>query len=126
MTFLDASQGQNQPADWSQDQDAVTAAPDNHDVLYEDDHIRVLSVTLRPGAPEPLHHHRYPSLFIIDRLAPLRDFDAAGNEVELPIPKAFDMPLVLQMPPQDLHSVLNIGESLFHGTRIEFKQGFDK
>jgi hypothetical protein len=33
---------------------------------------------------------------------------------------------VLQMPPQDLHSVLNVGDSLFHGTRVEFKTGFPK
>ena len=126
MTFFDASQGNHQPADWSPDQDAMVAAPDNHDVLYEDEHIRVLSVTLRPGTPEPLHHHRYPSIFVIDRLVPLRDFDAAGNEVALPIPKTFDLPLVLQMPPQDLHSVLNVGDGLFHGTRVEFKTGFPK
>lgn len=126
MTFFDASQGQRKPADWAEAQDAVRAAPDNHDVLYEDDHIRVLSVTLRPGIPEPLHHHRYPSVFVIDRLVPLRDFDVDGNEVQLPIPPVFDMPLVLQMPPQDLHSVLNEGTAPFHGTRVEFKHGFPK
>lgn len=126
MTFFDASQGQHKPADWGEDQDAVRAAPDNHAVLYEDDYIRVLSVTLQPGIPEPLHHHRYPSVFVIDRLVPLRDFDADGNEVQLPIPPVFDMPLVLQMPPQDLHSVLNEGTTLFHGTRVEFKHGFPK
>lgn len=126
MTFVDASQGAHQPADWEESRDAVIAAPDNHEVLYEDEHIRVLSVTLQPGIPEPLHHHRYPSIFVIDRLVPLRDFDADGNEQQLPLPPVFDMPLVLQMPPQDLHSVLNEGATPFHGTRVEFKQGFPR
>lgn len=126
MTYLDASQGQHSPENWDPDSDAVKAAPSNHDVLYEDDTIRVLSVTLRPGEPEPLHHHRFPSIFVIDRLVPLRDFDAEGREQQLPIPPQFDLPLVLQMPPQPLHSVLNEGTSLFHGTRIEFKRGFPR
>ena len=124
MTFFDASQGQSQPEDWDPESDAVVAAPDNHDVLYEDDYIRVLSVTLRPGITEPLHHHRFPSIFVIDRLVPLRDFDAEGREVQLPIPPQFDLPLVLQMPPQPPHSVLNVGTTEFHGTRVEFKKGF--
>lgn len=124
MTFVDASAGLHRPADWHEEKDAVVAAPANHDVLYEDDVIRVLSVTLEPGVPEPLHHHRFPSVFVIDRLVPLRDFDADGNEVKLPIPGSPTMPLVLQMPPQNLHSVLNDGKTRFHGTRIEFKQGF--
>ncbi|MET0439506.1 MAG: hypothetical protein ABW043_18615 [Devosia sp.] len=126
MTFFDASQGNHTPTDWEPAKDGVAAAPDNHDVLYEDDLIRVLSVTLQPGIPEPLHHHRYPSVFVIDRLVPLRDFDAEGREVQLPIPHEFDLPLVLQMPPQELHSVLNEGNSIFHGTRVEFKKGFPK
>lgn len=124
MTFFDASQGQHQPQDWDAALDAVTAAPDNHAVLYEDEHIRVLSVTLQPGIAEPLHHHRYPSIFVLDRLVPLRDFDAEGREVQLPIPAQFDLPLVLKMPPQPPHSVLNVGDGMVHGTRIEFKQGF--
>jgi quercetin dioxygenase-like cupin family protein len=124
MTFFDASQGAMRPEDWSLDMDAVAAAPDNHEVLYEDEHVRILSVTLQPGIAEPLHHHRFPSIFVIDRLVPLRDFDAEGREVPLPIPAQFGMPLILQMPPQPPHSVLNVGESPFHGTRIEFKKGF--
>ncbi len=125
MTFVDASAGLHRPEEWPENRDAVAAAPSNHVVLYEDDVIRVLSVTLEPGVPEPLHHHRFPSIFVIDRIVPLRDFDAEGNEVALPLPSSFTMPLVLQMPPQALHSVLNEGATRFHGTRIEFKQGFE-
>lgn len=124
MTFFDASQAQRQPEDWDPKSDAVAAAPDNHAVLYEDDWIRVLSVTLQPGIAEPLHHHRFPSIFVIDRIVPLRDFDGEGREIELPIPAQFDLPLVLQMPPQPPHSVLNVGTTVFHGTRVEFKKGF--
>ena len=38
------------PSKDSQDPlDAVAAAPKNHKVLYEDDHVRVLEVTVQPG-----------------------------------------------------------------------------
>jgi predicted metal-dependent enzyme (double-stranded beta helix superfamily) len=124
MTYFDASNGRHQPESWDPEADAVVAAPDNHAVLYEDDKIRVLSVTLQPGIAEPLHHHRFPSIFVIDQIVPLRDFDAEGREVQLPIPAQFDLPLVLRMPPQPPHSVLNEGTTTFHGTRVEFKEGF--
>lgn len=45
--------------------DAVKAAPASHKVIFENEFIRVLQVTLPPkGATEPMHHHRWPSLFL--------------------------------------------------------------
>jgi hypothetical protein len=32
--------------------DAIAAAPKNHKVLYEDDHVRVLEVTVQPWPTE--------------------------------------------------------------------------
>lgn len=46
--------------------DAASAAPDNHRVLYETDHIRLVEVTIRPGETEPMHGHPYPSAVIYD------------------------------------------------------------
>lgn len=123
MLAIDASGGAIRPADWDPAGDAVVAAPDHHAVLYEDDVIRVLSVTLPAGTREPLHHHRWPSVFVIDRLARLRDFDAQGNEIPLPLPEKIELPLVLQLPPQPPHAVHNEDNVAFHGTRIEFKNG---
>ena len=45
--------------------DAVQAAPASHEIVFENAFIRVLQVTLPPaGFSEPMHHHRYPSLFL--------------------------------------------------------------
>ena len=45
--------------------DAVQAAPASHRVVFENAFVRVLQVTLPPkGATEPMHHHRWPSLFL--------------------------------------------------------------
>jgi hypothetical protein len=78
-----------------------------------------------PGATEKPHHHRYPSVFVIDRIVTLRDFNGVTNE-EIPLPNFKDLvfPITLKFPPQPLHYVENLDTKPFHATRIEFKQGF--
>jgi hypothetical protein len=45
--------------------DAVQAAPTSHKVIFENAFVRVLQVTLPPpGQTEPMHYHRWPSLFL--------------------------------------------------------------
>jgi len=112
------------PTTWDPKLDPLIAAPGNHRLLYEDDTIRVLSVSIQPGEKEPVHHHSWPSVFVIDRLVRLRDFNGEGQEIPLPIPDKFELPLTLKFLPQPAHSVRNEDTVAFHGTRIEFKQGF--
>lgn len=113
------------PATWDPALDAVVAAPENHKVLYEDDLIRVLSVTVPPGTTEKPHHHCYWSVFVIDRVVHARDFDGVtGKEIPLPLPDKLEFPVTLKFPPQPLHYVQNADDKPFHATRIEFKKGF--
>ncbi len=52
--------------------DAVLAAPNSHKVIFENELVRVLEVTMPlPGATEPMHHHRWPSFFL--------DWDTGGG-----------------------------------------------
>ncbi|MDP9049288.1 MAG: hypothetical protein M3O31_00985 [Acidobacteriota bacterium] len=63
--------------------DAVNAAPKNHRVLYEDDHVRVIEVTVQPGETENLHIHRLASVFIYDAAQPrIKNHLASGAEWE--------------------------------------------
>jgi predicted metal-dependent enzyme (double-stranded beta helix superfamily) len=112
------------PSEWDPKLDAVVAAPGNHLVIYEDDLIRVLSVTVAPGETEPVHHHRWPSVFVLDRLAKLRNFDGAGREIPVPIPENSEYPVVLKLPPKPSHAIRNEDVTTCHGIRIEFKNGF--
>jgi predicted metal-dependent enzyme (double-stranded beta helix superfamily) len=64
------------PATWDPALDGVLAAPENHKVLYEDEAIRVISVTIAPGAIEKPHHHCLPAVFVVDRLVSVRDSTA--------------------------------------------------
>jgi hypothetical protein len=113
------------PAGWDPALDAVIAAPRNHSVLYEDDVVRVLAVSVAPGETEKPHHHRWPSVMIFDRTAKIRDFDGAtGVENMLPPREDLPLPLTIKFPPQGLHYVRNCDTVPIHATRIEFKLGF--
>jgi hypothetical protein len=113
------------PATWDPALDGVLAAPENHAVLYEDEAIRVISVSIAPGAIEKPHHHCLPAIFVVDRLVSVRDFNGAtGEEIPLPIPKDAPLPITAKFLPQPLHYVENLDTRPFHATRIEFKHGF--
>ncbi len=49
---IEISMDGSDPATWDPALDGVLAAPENHTVLYEDDSIRVISVTVAPGETE--------------------------------------------------------------------------
>ena len=117
------------PSTWDPSFDAVAAAPKHHKVIFENDKLRVLDVTLEPSDEEPLHHHRWPSVFVLDQLHDkVRDISPDG--VELPPSRdviqaieAWDgqSSLVVNMAPQPLGRVLNKGDTTIHGIRIEIK-----
>ena len=45
--------------------DAVQAAPKSHKVIFENEFVRVLEVTIPPpGTTEPMHHHHWPGFII--------------------------------------------------------------
>jgi hypothetical protein len=111
------------PATWNPARDALEAAPDNHRVLFENNELRVLSVTIRPGEREELHHHRWPSVMVVDALGPLKDYDAKGREQKLPLPDRIERPLVIELPPQAAHAAENLDTEPFHAIRVEFKRG---
>jgi hypothetical protein len=52
--------------------DAVQAAPDTHKVIFENEFVRVLEVTVpAAGKTIPMHHHRWPGFFL--------DWDTGGG-----------------------------------------------
>jgi hypothetical protein len=57
---------------WPPSMDSVVAAPESHRVLFENDDVRVLEVTIAEGHREPEHTHRDPSVMIADGPARIR------------------------------------------------------
>jgi hypothetical protein len=111
--------------------DAVAAAPDNHRVVFENEKVRVLEVTIKPGEKEPFHEHPLFSVMNIIRGAPLRIAQATlqgGNIVTgktIEAGKDNFQPPPLWMPPQGLHSAENIGTVVFLAYRSNSKRGED-
>jgi hypothetical protein len=70
------------PSTWDPALDAVVAAPKHHKVIFENERIRVLEVTLEPNDEEPIHHHRWPSVFVFDQVqGPVHDFAPDGAKL---------------------------------------------
>jgi quercetin dioxygenase-like cupin family protein len=57
---------------WPRELDALIAAPGSHRLLFENDRVRVLEVVIEPGAREPEHTHRWPSVMIVHQPARIR------------------------------------------------------
>ena len=117
------------PSTWDPAFDAVVAAPANHKVIFENDRLRVLEVTLLPDEEEPTHHHRWPSVFVFDQVqGPV--YDMAPDGTKLPpnrdVMRALDQwngqgCLIAHMAPTPLGRVLNASGKIIHGIRIEMK-----
>ena len=117
--------------------DGVQVAPNNHKVLFENAFVRVLELSLPPGTKEPMHHHRWPSIFLkLDsggRTAHIRYYRSDGSVQDYPShdTPVIDPPVwrVSWMEPEPLHAVENAEtvESAAklprrpHTVRVEFK-----
>jgi hypothetical protein len=110
--------------------DAVTAAPDQHNVLFEDEHVRVLEILLPPLSIEPIHIHALPSVIMGEtggtggakflytqyRFANGRFVKTEENEVS-PTPGY----RTVWTGPEGPHAISNIGPVAVRFTRIEIK-----
>jgi predicted metal-dependent enzyme (double-stranded beta helix superfamily) len=95
--------------------DAVQAAPESHKVLFENTFVRVLEVQVAPGVKEPMHHHRWRSIFLNwdagGRTAHQRIYHADGSVHDIPSqerPLAPGVWRVKWMEPEPMHSVENL------------------
>lgn len=106
---------------WDPRLDAVTAAPRSHMVLHENEEVRVLRVVIKPGHKEPYHTHKWPSIFIILKDAPVRYYDSS-EQVRFESDGSTPPWSTEWMGPEALHSVENYGDEAIEAIRIEFKK----
>lgn len=59
--------GDPKPSDWMwpDSLDALTASPESHRLLFENDDVRVLETLIAPGETTPLHTHRWPGVLYV-------------------------------------------------------------
>jgi hypothetical protein len=67
------------PVQWVDSLDAMTAAPAHHEILLENDHVRVLDTRLGPGESTPVHTHPWPSVLYVLTWSDFVRCDADGK-----------------------------------------------
>lgn len=109
---------------WPPELDAVVAAPKQHSILLENDHVRVLNTRIEPGETAPLHTHRWPAALYILSSSHFVRRDADGNVLvdsrrtgSVAVPGTSNW-----LPPLPAHTLENVGDSPIHNIQIELKK----
>jgi mannose-6-phosphate isomerase-like protein (cupin superfamily) len=107
--------------------DSVLAAPDNYRLLYEDQHVRLLEVTVRPGETTRPHSNPYAAVLAFNTIVDEQSIvDAHGPAPgHAPAPSVFDMkvPTCTTVAAQKVaHTIRNNSAIPLHYYRIEFKR----
>jgi hypothetical protein len=108
---------------WPDALDAMVAAPDYHKLLFENEHVRVLEVRIRPGQIVPIHTHRWPSVVHVRSTS---DFIRRDGDGKLLFDSRKDgpaqnAPAVVWTGPLPPHSVENVGSFELHLYTVELK-----
>ena len=109
---------------WPDSLDAVTAAREYHRVLFENEHVRVLEVRIKPGQIVPVHTHRWPAAVYVLSGSDFIRRDENGNllfdsRTAGPPPANPAAQWTGPLPP---HSVENIGNADIHLITTELKE----
>jgi quercetin dioxygenase-like cupin family protein len=107
---------------WPGALDAMVTAPDHHEVLLENERVRVLDSRIKPGERVPVHTHRWASVLYILGTSDFIRYDIEGNAVfdsraASPVEKG----AVIWSPPLQAHSVENLGEKEIRVISVELK-----
>ena len=115
---------------WDDSLDALNAAPGNHELIFENDTLRILKVTVVPGILDPIHTHKGKSLVWVSMTSPiLYHHYSLDNDTNLKKVKTDTIDIKKEElfkgsweKPEPPHSVENIGKDTFQLYRIEYKK----
>ncbi len=108
---------------WPNELDAVIAAPDFHEILFEDSRVRVLKGLVPPGVTVPVHTHRWGGILYVIGTSDFvrRDPDGsvlADTRVAKTTPFAGTAVWAGPLTP---HSFENVGTTEFRTLTVELK-----
>ena len=85
LVFGSAQAQNNNPSKrvcpWPGPLDSVKSAPETHKVIFENEHVRVLDVTIPPHSKEPVHTHCLPSTLYVQQIGDIIVGDPDGKIV---------------------------------------------
>src|SRR5579875_1088778 len=119
--FLLGQSTRNPDKWWTPANDALVAAPQNHKLLFENDEVRVLEVTVPPGVREPLHAHRYPSVLYYVSAAHMKEYSPGVPAVDRGHKDDGSVIFLPIGPPHQMQSVER--SNPLTAIRVELKKG---
>jgi hypothetical protein len=109
---------------WPGELDALIAAPKHHNVLLENEFVRVLDTCIGPGEKTEIHTHKFPAVLYILSWSDFIRYDHTGNVMldsrtleKIPSPKS-----ALWSASLVPHYVENIGKQNLHVISVEIKK----
>jgi len=108
---------------WPDELDALVAAPEYHELLMENERVRVVRTRIPAGHRTPVHTHRWPgALHIVSWSHYIRRDDNDHILVDSRTVDAFKNPAEFTwsaaLPP---HSLENVGDTELHVISVEIK-----
>jgi quercetin dioxygenase-like cupin family protein len=101
----------------------LTAAPDTHSLLFENDDVRVITTRIAPGETTALHTHCWPQVMIVDSFSHFVRRDGSGEVTTDsrggPLPQAGDAVWLEALAP---HTLENVGEADIRVIGVEVKR----
>jgi hypothetical protein len=103
--------------------DGPTAAPDHHEVLFENDQVRVLRTTIRAGDIAPLHSHLAPTLnYVVSGSQFHRRAEDGSTLLDTKADPEFALPQVSFSSGTPRHTLENTGADDLVVIGVELKQ----
>ena len=96
--------------------DIVKIAPEQHEVIFENDQIRMLKVTVKPGDKVAMHRNPENINYIL-QAGTLRLSDPEGVTIDLDLTEGQVIPA-----PEGRHAVENIGDTEVQTIGVELKK----
>lgn len=108
---------------WPAELDALTASPEYHKLLFENEFVRVLDTHIAAGKITNVHMHQYPASLYIVSWSDFIRYDAEGNIMVDSKASGLSAAAgsVLWSEPLAPHAVKNIGENDLHVISVELK-----
>lgn len=106
---------------WPDSLDAVVAAPKHHQLVFENDRLRVLDTRIPAGDLVPVHTHRWPAVYYTIAPGQFVRRDGEGNvllDTRIHSHPAGKGVWIDSLPP---HSIENVGATEIHLISCELK-----
>jgi mannose-6-phosphate isomerase-like protein (cupin superfamily) len=106
--------------------DGVTAAPNNHKVIFENEDVRVLETTIAAGEVTPLHTHLAPTvMYVLSGSHFIRRDESGATMVDTRATPDFVLPKVLYSASTPRHTIENTGSNNLVVIGVELKSPRD-